>query len=149
MRAVEVNQLVNVRRAMNESRVILFDTDGTLHCGTYHCQVRPGVMEMIRLLVALGYSVHVWSAGGRAWAMESVERLALGDFVSGFHSKTPFPMNREDVIEALGFKPVMMVDDDPDEAIYGIPFFRLRSWLGTHGEGTYLRRGLGHLGPTD
>lgn len=108
------------------TRRVVFDVDGVISNGAPagpSCVGRPGMQFMFDVLTALGFEVHLWSAGGADHARTVAEQFTLHGSVRGYHDKPDLPMTEAAAEERLGFVPVLTIDDEPTERVGAWPFF--------------------------
>lgn len=124
---------------MNESRVVAIDVDCTAGCGQgglagdCGCGPRPGLLLLLEALKALGFQVVLWSAGGAKHARLTAEQGGYAEKIDGFYRKPEFTkMNANSARDVLGFVPALTIDDDPSEALAGVPFVAVEPWWGKH-----------------
>lgn len=120
--------------------LVVSDIDLTLWCGCMleyelggprGCHANQSVLDMLEVLAAAGAEVRFWSGGGRHHAERVVKLLRL-DYVSGCHDKPEGRLTPERAIATLGRLPDLSFDDDPREAIEGVPF-KLVEGFSPHG----------------
>ena len=109
--------------------LVVSDVDLTLWCGCMHayepgrddCRANQPVLDMLEVLAAAGAEVHLWSGGGQHHAERVAAALEL-DFITDCHAKPEGRLTPERVVAVLGRLPQLSFDDDPREAIEGVPF---------------------------
>jgi predicted HAD superfamily phosphohydrolase YqeG len=102
-------------------KAVVFDVDGTLISDRTVTQIpRLRVVALLHLYQDMGYSVQVWSAGGKEHAERTIKRLKLRG-VPGY-SKPTHPYTRAKVKKILGVYPDIQVDNEAKERLPGVQF---------------------------
>lgn len=106
--------------------VVLLDIDGVIESGPKHS--RPGMVLLCDTLTLLGFEVVAWSSGGAEHALKAVERCGLHGSIHRFLSKPDYPMTKASVLERVGQRPALQIDDDATERIGDWPFMLLETF---------------------
>ena len=100
---------------------VVFDVDGTLLSDRTSPQIpRSRIVALLHLYQDMGYSVQVWSGGGKKHAEQAIHRLKLRG-VPGF-AKPNHPYTRSKVVKILGQYPDIQVDNEKRERLPGVQF---------------------------
>jgi hypothetical protein len=111
--------------------LIIFDTDLVIGDGSPapRCAHPRGLTVLISVLVALGYELRAWSAGGAEHARAVVAHAGLVDAFAAYHTKPDYPMTERACLAILGRRPALQVDDDPSERVADWPFLQADNWF--------------------
>ena len=97
---------------------VLLDTDGVVV--DYDGNLRPGVREVMSGLIAMGWTIKMWSGNGSRHALEVAKQFDLP--CKSFTTKPEYPMTRESVVKAMKGVPAIQFDDDATEYVGDWPF---------------------------
>lgn len=110
----------------------IFDVDGCLVDSITGSSLRPLTMELLAAVRGRGIAVVLWSAGGRDYAWRRVDQFGLDAHVAGCYGKDERDADGRWRIDHLcrDHRPVLFVDDRPEELPLGIEVVGLRPYLG-------------------
>ena len=94
-------------------------------------EFRPGADTTIRGLVRAGHRVGFWSANGAAHAQNVATAMGVQPILAGCWAKPSTVPSVQSTLRALGELPAVTVDDDPREAVPGVPFVLVEPFLGS------------------
>lgn len=92
--------------------IALFDVDGVIY--DYSENIQPGIRLLIKGLSDAGYTIAIWSAGGRNYAYGASARLGISALCV---DKPPYPPTLDATIALLSQQPIIQFDDDPGEQV--------------------------------
>lgn len=99
----ELNPGTGQNHVGTKNKIICFDVDGTLY--NYNDKPRTQIIDTLKLFVSAGWTVCVWSGGGRDYAAGQGRRLGLPETVLYTSKSTGV------VIDGVKVKPHIAVDD--------------------------------------
>jgi hypothetical protein len=110
----------------------VFDVDGCLVDSTTGTSLRPLTAELLAAVRERGISVVLWSAGGDRYAWRRVTQFGLGGQVAGCYGKDRRGADDRWVIDHIraDHRPVLFVDDRPEELPAGVDVVGVRPYLG-------------------
>lgn len=117
---------------------VVFDVDNCVigrvtEFEPFACAMRPNAKETLQLLHSKNFRIFLWSAGGKEHCDNVVKFQKMEDIIENTFRKAEYPMQFNDVVEVLGFKPDMTIDNDKSEQVEGIPFIECSTFWGIPG----------------
>lgn len=113
-------------------KVWLFDIDGTLIGSIRSDQLRPGAVELLRILQSSSTTIVAWSAGGADYAKRMLAQCEIDHFFSAFYAKEERDEQGRYLVGHLApqHQPGTLVDDYPKDVPTGGRVIGVRQFLG-------------------